>query len=187
MKFLILAHPRSGTRYAAALLQSFGFEVGHEQLGKNGIASWFWGLKEKNPPYEAAPYDSDFKPTHTILLLREPLPTISSVAYTEFMTSLYRETKLDFEYCNNQLMAMYSIYKYNELVRETFNIDAEVKTENLSHYIITKLGLHPVNEKQFLAAETKTINTRPHPEIDEKCIDHQDIYHELVRQWKEAY
>ena len=182
MKVLVMGHPRSGTGYAAKLFQSFGLQVGHERMEENGISSWFFGLKDTNPPYDAAPYDASFKPDLTINIVRKPLPTISSVAYTEFMTSLYRQTRLQYGHCNNQLESMISIDRYTDYVREHFDVNHIVKTEHLDAFCLEILKLE---QKTILPG--KAINSRPHPLIDERCIADNYIYQKLVEDYNNAW
>ena len=70
-KILVVGHPRTGTGYTAKLLQSWGLDVQHEKMGKDGTSNW-----------TAATHDND--KWHTIIYcVRNPKETIASVAYTE--------------------------------------------------------------------------------------------------------
>lgn len=40
MKLLVLAFPRSGTRYIKTVLTSYGVQVGHESVERDGVVSW---------------------------------------------------------------------------------------------------------------------------------------------------
>ena len=40
MKLLVLAFPRSGTRYIHTALQGYGLSVGHEYVQEDGVVSW---------------------------------------------------------------------------------------------------------------------------------------------------
>lgn len=40
--FLVVGHPRCGTKFTSSLLKQFDLDVGHEELGKNGISAWFF-------------------------------------------------------------------------------------------------------------------------------------------------
>jgi len=40
MKLLVLAFPRSGTRYIKTVLNDYGIDVGHEDVGPDGVVSW---------------------------------------------------------------------------------------------------------------------------------------------------
>ena len=81
MKYLITGHPRSGTGYAAALFKANGFSVGHERMGKNGIASWQYplGLQE----FGHGKYTGKERFDKKIYLLRDPAHAVTSIAFTE--------------------------------------------------------------------------------------------------------
>ncbi len=83
MKYLFVAHSRSGTAYAAALLLHLGWDVGHEQLGPDGIVCWAWGAPARHACFSPGPRPplKDFE--HCVHLIRNPLDCIGSVAFTE--------------------------------------------------------------------------------------------------------
>src|SRR5687767_5167182 len=76
---VIVGCGRSGTKYTAKLFCDLGIGVGHERLGKEGIASWVLsGEHGKSPwgPKMAALRGIPLKIAHQV---RHPLKTISSV------------------------------------------------------------------------------------------------------------
>ena len=74
-----LGHPRCGTGFTASLLQQHGRDVGHEELGADGIVSWMQVAKRSSPPWGATltDYPSD---TSVFLVARSPLAALNSVA-----------------------------------------------------------------------------------------------------------
>lgn len=48
---LVAGHPRCGTGYAAQLCGQLGLDVGHEQLGRDGISSWMFAVDADDNPY----------------------------------------------------------------------------------------------------------------------------------------
>jgi hypothetical protein len=74
---------RAGTAYTASLLHHMGYDVGHEELGRDGIVSW---------PIAAATIESPWGPSPAKILtiadvvlhqVREPLSAIRSVQTLE--------------------------------------------------------------------------------------------------------
>ena len=77
--FLILGHPRCGTRYMALLFNSLGFLVGHEYFREYGIASWLYAVDSDNCP-RFIPNEfkkSHFNYRHVIHVLRNPIDAIA--------------------------------------------------------------------------------------------------------------
>lgn len=82
---LVVGHPKSGTGYMAKLLQAHGLGVGHERMGRNGIASWMFAAVTTSVPHS---FDGSaralFEFHYVLHVVRHPLPVIASTAYTEF-------------------------------------------------------------------------------------------------------
>ena len=177
MEFLIICHPRSGSSYAAALLTKNGFDVGHEKMKVNGLASWFWASKDENPPFSASPYDPSFDPDLTIHIVREPLSCIASVAYTESTTELYRSEFIEITGENILDRAASSIVNWNSLCKQ-MNPDYTIKTESLSSELSNILGkdLHDIPPQ----------NTRPHPILQERLLASSDNYWKCMKDWNGA-
>jgi hypothetical protein len=80
-RFLVVGHPRSGTRYMAELLQAFGYDVKHEAVGNDGTSCWCWSTHDPTPPWAPGPRREIFGTV--IHVLRHPLHAIASIALTD--------------------------------------------------------------------------------------------------------
>ena len=82
-KILVVGHPRTGTGYTAKLLQSWGLDVQHEKLGKDGTSAWpLAATEEENPIF----LDFNFKQYDweiIIYCVRDPKDSLPSIAFTE--------------------------------------------------------------------------------------------------------
>jgi len=177
MKFLIICHPRSGSSYAASLLKNNGYPVGHEKMEDNGISSWYWASMDTNPPFSACPYDPDFSPDLTIHIIREPLPCIASVAFTESTTESYRSEFVEIPSDLLLKRAATSISNWNILCQQ-MNPDYTIKTESLA----SELGLILNHHIEDIPPQ----NTRPHPVIHERLVSSIDEYWKCLEQWNDA-
>jgi hypothetical protein len=74
---LITGCGRSGTSYISNLLTSLGLDIGHETMGKDGIASWLLAVNTDLVPWGPPPKLFTFKTV--IHQIRNPLDTISSL------------------------------------------------------------------------------------------------------------
>jgi hypothetical protein len=177
MKFLILCHPRSGSSYAASLLNNNGYDVGHERMKTNGLSSWFWASKDESPPFSASPYDSSYEPDLTIHIIRNPLHCIASVAYTESTTELYRSEFVEITGENILDRAASSILGWNNLCQQ-MNPDFTIKTESLPSELSKILGkvIHDIPPQ----------NTRPHPVLQERLIASSENYWKCLQSWNNA-
>lgn len=90
MRVVVLAHPRSGTCYAAHCFQSAGWNVEHETLGHDGIASWMWAVVSREVPWGAARFPAHIGAPNVLHIMREPAAAVSSIAYTEMNTEEWR-------------------------------------------------------------------------------------------------
>ena len=87
IKFLMMANPRTGSRYSSQIFSQFGFDIGHEYLGKDGMVSWVHTAHNLNTPdflqqglqKRISRYDLNCE--HLLMMIREPLATISSMIY----------------------------------------------------------------------------------------------------------
>ena len=75
-----LGHPRTGTGYTAKLLQSWGLDVGHEKMGKDGIVDW--SLAAGKSLWQDVNL-KDWNWQHIIYCVRDPKKSIPSIVYTE--------------------------------------------------------------------------------------------------------
>jgi len=76
-EFLVSSVGRSGTKYAAFLLQSLGVDVGHESAGADGIVSWYLGADADSVPH--GPPSAEFVFGHVFHQVRHPLRVIPSL------------------------------------------------------------------------------------------------------------
>lgn len=86
VEILGLGHPRTGTAYTSKVLSDWGLDVGHEELGKQGIVSWLL-VKPKGPYLSWHQRDTgiDRRPTydHLVYNTRDPKTALASIVYTE--------------------------------------------------------------------------------------------------------
>src|SRR5688572_17821987 len=75
---LVTGCPRSGTKYMALLLQAYGLDVGHEEMGARGISSFSLAVTSEDGPW--GPTRERYRFARVVHLVREPLATIASFA-----------------------------------------------------------------------------------------------------------
>lgn len=88
LDLLILGHPRSGTGYMAKLFSSFGIDIGHEFIGKNGISCWTFLIPNANHMHGQDMSIKDksrqnFTFNHVVQCVRNPINCINSVFFSE--------------------------------------------------------------------------------------------------------
>jgi hypothetical protein len=82
---LITGCARSGTCYMARVLQQAGLDIQHEQIGKDGVSSWFMTVRADSTPW--GPGRNGIAFSHIFHQVRHPLKVISSVYTTEGVKS----------------------------------------------------------------------------------------------------
>ena len=81
-KILVIGHPRTGSGYISELLKAYGLDVGHEEMGEDGIVSWMFSVYDLNNPfylnkYARSRYFASFE--NIIMFARDPLTAIPSI------------------------------------------------------------------------------------------------------------
>jgi hypothetical protein len=73
---LVTGCGRSGTRYTTFVLRRLGLDVGHERLGRDGVASWSLAVDADHVPWGPSPRALSFD----VILhqTRHPLPVVNS-------------------------------------------------------------------------------------------------------------
>ena len=83
-----IGHPRTGTGYTSKILRKWGLDVLHENIGKDGIVSWFLA-------FETGPFlwqnQFSHRPAHDHLIynVRNPRESLASIVYTETPHTIY--------------------------------------------------------------------------------------------------
>lgn len=166
-KILVVGHPRTGTGYTAKLLQSWGLDVQHERMGKDGTSDWSLTAKGTSI-WQPVSYDQ-YKWETIIYCVRNPKETIASLVYTEDIhedSISFRQDKGNFNgYENPVVTAINSILSWDSLASNIadFTYRVEDESEKLFEFLKGK-GL-PV--KRAKNEPSKQHNARPHPTFDE--------------------
>jgi hypothetical protein len=83
-EFLVLGHPRSGTGYLSRLFRAYGFDVGHEKMGRHGISSWMFAACADTVPFSTdGSVRADFCFRNIVHVTRDPLTAIASIRFIE--------------------------------------------------------------------------------------------------------
>jgi len=115
-KILGLGHPRTGTGYTAKLLQSWGLDVGHEKMGKDGTVDW--SLAAGKSLWQDVDL-KDWNWQHIIYCVRDPKDAIPSIVYTENTQSRsidFRKENCVIVSANPIVTAINSIVRWDRLI-----------------------------------------------------------------------
>lgn len=80
-RFLIVGHPRCGTGFAAALFRQLGFDIGHEDDGRDGLSSWMFAVDD-DAPWAKSPVARNRRALvfdHLVQPVRDPLTAVPSI------------------------------------------------------------------------------------------------------------
>lgn len=77
--FVGIGHPRCGTGFTAAFLQSAGLKIGHEFVLDNGIISWMLPAEKYNYPYKRDALGPLGGFSRIFCIARSPLASINSI------------------------------------------------------------------------------------------------------------
>ena len=169
--FLILGHPRCGTKYMAQLFTMLGFPVGHERFEKYGTSSWLYAVDVKVPQWIPSEYDKkDFDYRNTIHVVRHPLDAIASIMLTEDIgkESLNFRRKYVTLFGNPHTIATLSYLSWNKLIQShdpilTTKVEDAEKT--VPSFLIEQNYLDDSFDS-WMAFPAKNTNARQHRDID---------------------
>ncbi|QNF28490.1 hypothetical protein [Metabacillus elymi] len=169
-KFLILGHPRSGTGFMVKLFQLFGYDIGHEKMGKDGISSWMFAVEDYQVYCDNTLNRQDFIFDYIIMNIRHPFDIVCSTYYTENIAkeSLeYRKKYINFDGLNEVEMAVKSVlewYKRIELQRPILKVCIDKNPEEKLFYFLKRF-----ENKELIFQNVKIkekVNARSHPDMD---------------------
>lgn len=167
-KILVIGHPRTGTGYTSKLLRSWGLDVQHEKMGKDGTSNWTYAATESDTPL----FDGKFSDHewHTIIYcVRDPKGTIASVAYTEDTNehSLnYRKKWGKYKLTDNKLTnAIRSIVTWDKLISK-INPHVTFRIEDGAEELFKQLQKRKVKVKWNDEWLSKKDNARRHAGFD---------------------
>ncbi|MCM3735099.1 hypothetical protein M3215_04530 [Bacillus cytotoxicus] len=185
-KFLVLGHPRSGTAFMVKLFRQFGYQIGHEIMGRDGISSWMFAVDDYQVYTDHTLNRKNFTFDYIIMNLRHPVNIISSSYFTENPSRIsldYRKKHLNLEGLNRVEVAVKSVldwYKKIELQRPNLKVCIDKNPEEKLFYFLKRFE----NKESLLPVEKieKKVNARNHPDltfsfIKENC--NKDIVLEL--------
>ena len=78
----IIGSPRCGTGYMAHALRQYGLDIGHEMIGRDGISSWLFAVRDTDLPFGGCVYSRNSKyvfPRQTIAVIRDARNAIPSL------------------------------------------------------------------------------------------------------------
>jgi len=168
IKILGLGHPRTGTGFTSSILNSWGLEVGHEKLERDGVVAW--QLAVENGPW---PYIADFPNVESEILIynvRDPRTSIPSIAFTENTNSMslnYRLKNGVLESPNRVEQAIHSILQWDRLItlrNPDFTFRIEDQSQDLFAFLQGK-GF----EIQWVESNQK-VNARDHGRTIDKDL-----------------
>lgn len=89
---LFLGHPRCGSGYSAGLARAVGMDVGHEEMGEHGIASWMFAAQDLVAPFGTGPGAAPLNVTfhRTVHHLRNPFDAVPSIMTENNVTLSFR-------------------------------------------------------------------------------------------------
>lgn len=190
-RLAIIAHPRSGTGYAARLFQACGLDIGHERLGRDGISSWWWATPESlnGPPRPPAFNEGNYEGWEIIHLIREPAGVIDSVRFTEPKSQPFRchYGDIDFRTFDPIQHAIDSLYSWNILISE-MKPKHTIATENLLEFVQHRMNLK-VNKEMLPSKHYNTRLRNITPLTGPHKLQHEDLlpyprYREMYALWK---
>lgn len=185
-EILVTGHPRTGTGYAASLLQQLGFDVGHEKAGDDGLSSWMFAADAQDYPYAQDSVAASRQTLHWDLLLhvvRDPATAVASImrdnlwappSYEFRRTHILSQTGLDLDLlADNFERAVLSLICWSRMIlamKPDFWFRLEDAHEALPRFLVLrghidatavpKLDTKAVNADKAYKGERK-----PKPEI----------------------
>lgn len=168
VKILGVGHPRTGTGFTSAILQSWGLDVGHEKLGKDGIVAWQLAIKHGPWPFINEEIGDNLEHDILIYNVRNPKTSIASIVFTEDI----RKESLNFRLEQGKVLrspnrveqAIYSILRWDLLINQ-MNPDFTYRIEDQSKDLFEFLKSKDLEIKWV--EKTEKVNSRDHSDISD--------------------
>lgn len=183
---LITGHPRSGTGYASEMFKHYGFDIGHEKMGSDGISSWIFAPENASKnPYRRIRNQTDYEFKTIIHIIRNPVDVVNSMAFTVFPDDRVVKYMLNWIDIDRKMSDLYkSIQTYigwNKLITSR-KPDVLIKVEELDKYLTDNIHLCPLKGHE----PPTDYNTRKHDklsmdEIRSELSGYTDLIDEFVR------
>lgn len=78
-EFLCIGHPRCGTGSVSFILKQMGYDVGHENMGINGVSSWMLAVEDIYYPWGNIKNKKRYYFKNIIQIIRNPFDAIPSI------------------------------------------------------------------------------------------------------------
>ena len=166
MKYLIIGHPRSGTRYMYKLFKAVGILVRHEKMGRDGTSNWqvsFYNEFCARKGIEPIKFD---KVVHVV---RNPIKVVESTYFTENVpvSTRHRERYLPqlkkIREVDRDMLAysIVSVVEWNRKIRTDVKVDIVMQVENADKVICE------FTNREFCGPKpSKKTNGRRHGSLD---------------------
>jgi len=145
-KFLIIGHGNCGTGFMSKILQSIGFDIGHEYMGKDGMSCWCWSVTDKDNDYPfGIKYKDRYKFANIIIAIRNPLDAIQTINYRANKSRLsrkFREKHLKIKFFPDDYnSSAISYLKWYELIFKNHPDAIKIHVEQAEKELAKKLDL----------------------------------------------
>ena len=166
---LVVGHPRTGTSYVAKLLQSWGLDVQHEKMGKDGTVDWSLVTGHKSLWQDIS--IKDYQWDIIIYCVRDPKKSIPSIAYTEEASLSFRKT-FNSRIGNSNLIssAISSILEWDKMIT-SLNPNIVFRIEDGHKKLFDYLENRGLSIKWNNSIINKKYNSRPHNNLETLLLE----------------
>ena len=162
LPILVVGHPRNGTGHASQLLRAWGLDVGHEEIGRDGISAWYAMLNSTPPACNKVLWEA-YQFTIVIHVLRDPAQAAFSVAFADPTSDLYRHQHLGLQVTNDRFRdALASLEHWYHDIRSRFPNSFTFRIEYDSQRLFSFLGEHRLVSGQLQRTKYNRYNSRYH-------------------------
>lgn len=168
MFLTVTGAPRSGTRFAAAMLQEHGLDVGHEREGVDGIVSWYLTGQTDSAPYGPGPNEMIKRADRIVHQIRHPLDVIGSLLQVSGASLAYIAQVLEIQ----DRLGQFTPLSFAAIAWLAWNQRAQTLAEGLTYRVEdVSIRSEHVGEMLGIAIQQELvppagINPRPHPEVE---------------------
>ena len=195
-KFLVLGHPRTGTGYMSALFRYLGYDVNHEEFGKDGISNWMYAVNNDEclPTWGTTIKRDENEFEHIFLVVRNPYTAIKSIINIENVVEQslnYRLNylNLDISGLNEVEIAIYVYHEWLKNIQNQYPMIKIIRLETAKEDLIKYLEENHLDIKFEKEEPSKNHNTRSQ-NFDYKEADFSSLskkFQEVLREFCESY
>ena len=180
----IIGCGRSGTTYTSKMFSSFGIDIGHERLKKDGISSWYLVSDQTQVPLGPNYFQIKKLKIKIVHQIRDPIKSISSMQSMGKPSWNFLANEIPIELNEDSKIVKAMKYWYYWNIKAEKKSDFSYRIENIEEVLSRLMDIGGFSVRNFdkMKKIDKKTNTRKHTDLNWNDLEKED--YELTQKIK---